>query len=94
MTVPELKELCESILVSLKLMISILKIKDPPSLINEDQIKTLIENNPHYTIHELAEMLKISKFTTHEHFVKLDVWVPNEYGKTSDGSHFHLRLTL
>ncbi|CAK9796093.1 Histone-lysine N-methyltransferase SETMAR [Anthophora plagiata] len=42
-----------------------------PSTTDEDQIKTPIENNPRYTISELAEMLKISKSTIYEHFVKL-----------------------
>ena len=43
-----------------------------PSITNEDQIKTLIENNPHYTTRKLAEILNMSKSTIHEHFVKLD----------------------
>jgi len=42
-----------------------------PSITDEDQIKTLIENNPHYTTRKLAEMLNMSKSTIHEHFVKL-----------------------
>lgn len=33
------------------------------STIDEDQVKSLTENNPRYTIRELAEMLKISKTT-------------------------------
>jgi len=51
---------------------------------DEDQIKILIENNPRYTTRKLAEMLNVSKFTIHEHFVKLgyinrfDVWVPHD----------------
>ncbi|KOX75124.1 Histone-lysine N-methyltransferase SETMAR [Melipona quadrifasciata] len=40
------------------------------STTDEDQIKTLIENNPCYTIRKLAEMLNMSKSTIHEHFVK------------------------
>ncbi|XP_050480294.1 histone-lysine N-methyltransferase SETMAR-like [Bombus huntii] len=52
-----------------------------PSTTDEDQVKTLVENNPCYTIRELAKILKISRSTTHEHFVKLgyinrfDVWI-------------------
>ena len=42
-----------------------------PSTTDEDQIKTLIENNPRYTTRKLAEMLNMSKSTIHEHFVKL-----------------------
>jgi len=56
-----------------------------PSTTDEDQIKTLIENNPRYTTHKLTKMLNISKSTIHEHFVKLgyinrfDVWyVPHD----------------
>jgi len=50
------------------------------STTDEDQIKTLIENNPRYTTRKL-EMLNTSKSTIHEHFVKLgyincfDVWI-------------------
>ena len=40
--------------------------------IEDDQIKTLIENNWRYTTRELAEMLKILKTIIHEHLVKLD----------------------
>ncbi|XP_018046256.1 PREDICTED: histone-lysine N-methyltransferase SETMAR-like [Atta colombica] len=55
-----------------------------PSTTDEDQIKTLMENNPHYTTRKLAEMLNMSKSTIHKHFVKLgyinrfDVWVPHD----------------
>jgi len=42
-----------------------------PSTTDEDEIKTLIENNPRYTIRKLAEMLNMSISTIHEHFVKL-----------------------
>ncbi|RLU19787.1 hypothetical protein DMN91_008346 [Ooceraea biroi] len=54
-----------------------------PSTTDDDQLKTLIENNPRYTTRELAEILKISKTTVHDHVVKLgyvsryDVWVPH-----------------
>ncbi|KOX74646.1 Histone-lysine N-methyltransferase SETMAR [Melipona quadrifasciata] len=57
---------------------------DRPSTKDEDQIKTLIENNPRYTTRKLAEMLNMSKSTIHEHFVKLgyinrfDIWVPHD----------------
>ncbi|XP_017795782.1 PREDICTED: histone-lysine N-methyltransferase SETMAR-like [Habropoda laboriosa] len=55
-----------------------------PSTRDEDQIKTMIENNPHHTTCKVGEMLNISKSTIHEHFVKLgyinrfDVWVPHD----------------
>ena len=51
------------------------------STTDEDQIETLVVNNPCYTTRQLAEMLKISKSTSHEHLVKLgyvnrfNVWV-------------------
>ncbi|XP_047348197.1 reticulocyte-binding protein homolog 2b-like [Vespa velutina] len=44
---------------------------DRPSIIDEDQIKTLIENNQRYTTRKLAKMLNMSKSTIHKHFVKL-----------------------
>jgi predicted HTH transcriptional regulator len=37
---------------------------------DEDQIKTLMKNNPRYTTRELAEVFKISKSTIHETFMK------------------------
>lgn len=49
---------------------------------DDNQIKTLTENNLHYT--KLAETLNLSKSTIHEHLVKLgysnryDVWVPHD----------------
>ena len=55
-----------------------------PSTTDEDQIKTLIENNTRYTTCKLAKMLNMSKSTIHEHFVKFgyinrfDVWVPHD----------------
>lgn len=55
-----------------------------PSTTDEDQIKALVENNPHYTTRELAEMLNIPKTTIHEHLLKLDyvnrldIWVPHD----------------
>lgn len=54
-----------------------------PSSTDDDQLKTLLDNNPRYTVRDLAEILKISKTTVHEHLVKLkyvnryDVWVPH-----------------
>ena len=82
-TVLQLKELCGSDLLDLKLVLSTLKIKNRPSkssTTDEDQIKTQIENNPRYTIRKL-EMLNMSKSTIHKHFVKLgyinsfNVWI-------------------
>ena len=50
-----------------------LKVKERaggPFTTDDAQINTLIENNRFYTTRELAEMLKIPKFTIHVHFVK------------------------
>ncbi|XP_053976446.1 histone-lysine N-methyltransferase SETMAR-like [Hylaeus volcanicus] len=44
-----------------------------PSTTDKDQIKTLVENNPHYTTRNLAEMLNLSKSTIHEHVLK--AWI-------------------
>ena len=73
-------------MVGLKLVISILKIKNArgrSSITDEDQIKTQIENNPRYTTRKLAEMLNMLKSTIHEHFVKLGyinrfIWVSHD----------------
>lgn len=55
-----------------------------PTEVDDDQIKTLIENNQRYTTREIAEILKISNSTVFEHLKKLgcvnrlDVWVPHD----------------
>jgi len=67
-----------------------------PFTTDEDQIKTLIENNLRYTTRKVAEMLNMSKSTIHEHFVKLgyinrfDICMgsPRFNGEKSDRSHF------
>ena len=55
-----------------------------PVEVDSDQIKTLIENNQHYTTREIADMLKISKSSIEiplhqlgyvNHF---DVWAPHK----------------
>jgi len=54
---------------------------DRPSTIDEDQIKTLIENNSRYTTHKLAEMLNMSKSTILEHceaWLHKLLWVPHD----------------
>ena len=57
---------------------------DSPSIRDEGQIKTLIENKPRYTTRKLGEMLNMSKSTIHKQFVtlgyinRLDVLVPHE----------------
>jgi len=67
---------------------------------DEDQIKTLIENNPRYTTRKLAEMLNMSKSIIHEACFceawlhKLFMDFPRFNGEKSDGSHIHLRLAL
>ena len=55
-----------------------------PAEVESNQIKALIENNPHYTMQEIADILKISKSSaeSHLHWVgyvsHIDVWVPHK----------------
>jgi len=67
-----------------------------PSTIDEDQIKTLIENNPRCTIRKLAEMCQnpwaFCEAWLHKLFWCMDS--PRFNGEKSDRLHFHLRLTL
>ena len=55
-----------------------------PVEVDSDQIKTLIENNQHYTTREIADILKISKSSAENHLPQLgyvnhfDVWVPHK----------------
>ena len=60
---------------------------DTPQLCRQvygDQIETLIESNQHYTMQEIADLLKISKSTVENHLHQLgnvshfDVWVPHK----------------
>ena len=52
--------------------------------VDGDQIETLIESNQHYTMQEIADLLKISKSTVENHLHQLgnvshfDVWVPHK----------------
>ena len=63
-------------------------------------MKTLIQNNLRYTTPELAEMLKISKFTIHERFAKLgyinrfDVWVPHDLTEKNLKGRIFIRDSL
>ena len=55
-----------------------------PVEVDSDQIETLIENHQQYTTWEIADILKISKSSTENHFHQLgyvnrfDVWVPHK----------------
>ena len=55
-----------------------------PVEVDSDQIKTLIENNQHYTTLEIADILKISKSSAENHLHQLgyvncfDIWVPHK----------------
>ena len=56
-----------------------------PVEVDSDQIETLIENNQHYTTHELAKKVKISKSSTENylyHFNRFDVWVQHKQKKS------------
>lgn len=54
-----------------------------PSVVDDDQIKTLIEKNPRYTTREIAEIVNISQKTVVNHLQALgyrsryDIWVPH-----------------
>ena len=58
-----------------------------PLELDSDQIETFIENNQHYTMWEIADILKISKSSIENHLHKLgyvnrfDVWVPRKLSK-------------
>ena len=55
-----------------------------PVEVDSDQIETLIENNQHYTMWEIANIFKISKSSLENHLHHLgyvhcfDVWVPHK----------------
>ena len=55
--------------------------------VDGDQIETLIENNQHYAMWEIGNILKISKSSTENLFHQLgyvnpfDVWVPHKLSK-------------
>jgi len=40
---------------------------DRPLVVDDDQIKSLIESNPHYTIREIAEIIDVSQKTVVNH---------------------------
>ena len=58
-----------------------------PAEVDRDQIETLIENNQHYTMWEIVDILKISKSSVENHLHLLgylnyfDVWVPHKLNK-------------
>uniref|UniRef100_A0A8C6B8K2 Histone-lysine N-methyltransferase SETMAR n=1 Tax=Monodon monoceros TaxID=40151 RepID=A0A8C6B8K2_MONMO len=55
-----------------------------PVEVDSDQIETLIENNQHYTMREIADILKISRSSAENHLHQLgyvnrfDAWVPHK----------------
>ncbi|XP_011883505.1 PREDICTED: histone-lysine N-methyltransferase SETMAR-like [Vollenhovia emeryi] len=57
-----------------------------PVEVDDDQIKALIEANPHSTTRDIAESLNLHHSTVHDHlrklgFIsKLDIWVPLQLG--------------
>jgi len=72
---------------------------DRPAVVDDDQILTLIENNPRHTTRDIAEILHISHMSVIRHLKTLgyinryDVWVPhNLTEKKFNGPHFHLRF--
>lgn len=94
------KELCGSDLLCFKAVTFNLELLERllrSSTTYDDQIKTLIENNPCYTTPELTEMLKISKSINQKYFVKFvhtnhfDVFFKNRH-KLSEESNILLCL--
>lgn len=55
-----------------------------PSIVDEDQLKTLVENNQHLTTREMAERISVSQKTVVNNLRRLgyvcryDIWVPHE----------------
>ena len=58
-----------------------------PAEVDSNQIETIIENNQHYIMQEIAAILKISKSSTENHLHQpgyvnhFDVWVPHKLSK-------------
>ena len=58
-----------------------------PVEVDGDQIETLLENREHYTMREIADILKASKSSLENHLHQLgyvhrfDVWVPHKLSK-------------
>jgi len=56
---------------------------DRTLVIDDDQIKSLIENNPHYTTREIAELIDVSQKAVVNHLHTLgyvsqyDIWLPH-----------------
>jgi len=52
-------------------------------VVDDDQIKSLIESNPHYTTQEIAEIIDVSQKTVVNHLHTLgyvsryDIWIPH-----------------
>ena len=67
-----------------------------PSTIDDDQLKTLVEENPRVTVRELAEELGVSIGTISEHFnqigksKKLDKWVPHELNENQKNRRYEI----
>ena len=71
-----------------------------PVEVDSDQIKTSIENNQHYTMQEIADILKIPKSSAENHLHQLgyvhrfDVWIPHKLsGKNRTCAYFHMRFS-
>jgi len=54
-------------------------------MIDDDQIKSLIESNPHYTTREIAEITDVSQKTVVNHLhtfgyvSRYNIWVPPQF---------------
>ena len=67
--------------------------------VDSDQIETLTENSLHYTVQEMADILKISKSSTENHLHQLgyvncfDVWVPHKGKKKPSWPYFQMQFS-
>jgi len=65
-------------------------------VINDDQIKSLIESNPHYMTREIAEIIDVSQKTVVNHLhtfgyvSRYDIWV----GKSKHIYTIYIRIFL
>ena len=71
-----------------------------PAEVDRDQIETIIENDQHYTMQEIADILKLSKSRGENHLQQLgyvhrfDVWIPHMLTKKNLLDHISACYSL
>ncbi|KAL1116692.1 hypothetical protein AAG570_005164 [Ranatra chinensis] len=61
----------------------------PPTEIDSDKVKEMVDTNPRYTTRQTADILKISKSSVENHLhqlgyvSRLDVWVPHQLSQAN-----------